>query len=416
MLFLALRHLLSKRRQTLLTLVGILMGTAAYVAISGMMMGFQTFIIDQLVNNDAHLRITAREELVTEESMRDAFFPPGTLVQWLVPPSGRRDYARIEYPQGWFERLDADPRVVAYSPQIVSQVIVTRAKATASGRLIGSDPTRQVHVTNIEDYMLEGKFSDLGQTGNRVVVGDGLLRKLGARVSETLLISVGKGSPTPFKVVGRFLLGVKGIDDTTLFGALHDVQNANFMPSQITDIAVRLSDVTAAAQISDHWAALSPEKVQSWDQSNGGILSVFKTQDIVRNSMTVSILIVAGFGIYNILSMAVSQKRREIAILRSIGYEPRDILKLFFFQGLILGALGGLVGVLFGYGISLFMSTLEVSPNRGLGTGKLMVSFSPLIYVKAFFLAFAASSIAAFLPARAAGRLTPIDIIRSEDS
>ncbi len=71
MLFLALRHLTSRRRQTVLTLLGILLGTAAYVAISGLMLGFQTFIIDQLVNNDAHVRITAREELLTESSLND---------------------------------------------------------------------------------------------------------------------------------------------------------------------------------------------------------------------------------------------------------------------------------------------------------------------------------------------------------
>ena len=416
MFFLAIRHLLSKKRQTILTLLGILMGTAAYVAISGMMMGFQSFIIDQLVNNDAHLRISAREEPITPQSVREALLPGVDLISWVAPPSGRRDNSRIEYAQGWFERLEADPRVLAYSPQMVSQVIVARAKATLAGRLIGSDPSRQKQVTNIEKFMLEGKFSDIGQTGNRVVAGDGLLKKLGARVSETIVVSVGNGPPTPFKVVGRFLLGVKGIDDTTLFGALHDVQKANLMPSQITDIAVKLVDVTQAATLADRWSVLSAEKVQSWDQSNGGILSVFKTQDIVRNSMTISILIVAGFGIYNILNMAVNQKKREIAILRSIGYEPSDVLRLFFVQGLILGALGGVIGVAAGYLISVLMATIEVSPDRGLGTGRMMVSFSGWIYVKAFFLAFASSSLAAFLPARAAGRLTPIEIVRSEDT
>jgi lipoprotein-releasing system permease protein len=74
MLFLALRHLMSRKKQTSLTLLGIILGTAAYIAISGMMLGFQTFMIDQLVNNDSHIRIKAREDILTPNSLNSSFF------------------------------------------------------------------------------------------------------------------------------------------------------------------------------------------------------------------------------------------------------------------------------------------------------------------------------------------------------
>ena len=112
--------------------------------------------------------------------------------------------------------------------------------------------------------------------------------------------------------------------------------------------------------------------------------------------------------------MAVTHKRREIAILRSMGYEPRDVLSLFFVQGIILGFLGGLVGAVMGYFACYFMSTIEVSAARGLGGNRMLVSFAPIIYVKGFFLAFLSATVASLLPARAAGKLTPIEIIRSE--
>jgi lipoprotein-releasing system permease protein len=161
---------------------------------------------------------------------------------------------------------------------------------------------------------------------------------------------------------------------------------------------------------------MGQEKVQSWDQSNEGIMSIFTTQDIVRNSMTLSILVVAGFGIYNILSLAVTHKRREIAILRSMGFEPYDISALFLTQGLILGLIGGVVGCFLGLTASYGMSLIRVSEARGLGTGQLMISFNYMIYVKAFILALASSSFASYFPARSAGLLEPIDIIRSENS
>ena len=131
--------------------------------------------------------------------------------------------------------------------------------------------------------------------------------------------------------------------------------------------------------------------------------------------MTISILIVAGFGIYNILTMAVNQKRKEIAILRSIGFESLDIVILFLTQGIILGALGGLFGCLVGYGVCEVMARIPVA-NRGLGGNHMIIAFFPGIYVRGFLLAFVSSSLASFLPARAAGKMTPIDIIRSENS
>ena len=131
--------------------------------------------------------------------------------------------------------------------------------------------------------------------------------------------------------------------------------------------------------------------------------------------MTVSILIVAGFGIYNILSMAVNHKRREIAILRSMGYEARDITRLFLIQGVILGALGGIVGCILGYGLCEVLAHIPTA-DRGLGGNHMIIVFFPGIYVRGFLLAFLSSAVASFLPARAAGKMSPIEIIRSENA
>ncbi|HEY8270933.1 MAG TPA: ABC transporter permease, partial [Pseudobdellovibrionaceae bacterium] len=246
MFFLAIRHLLSRRRQTGLTLLGIILGAAAYIAISGMMLGFQAFIVDQLVNNDSHIRINAREEILTEKSLNTAFFDPDVLIRWLKPPSGRKDNAYILSPRSWLDRLEKNPIVLAASPQLVVQAIATYAKVTAGVRIIGSEPDKQRQVANIENYMLKGKFSDIGSTGNRIAVGKDFLTKIGAVQGESIFLTVGKGSPQPFKIVSVFQLGVKPLDEGTIFGALSDVQKLNQTPSRISDIAIRLTDVQKA--------------------------------------------------------------------------------------------------------------------------------------------------------------------------
>lgn len=420
MLFLALRHLTSRKKQTILTLLGIVLGTAGYIAISGLMLGFQEFIVDQLVNNDAHVRISSREEYVLEHSLDDVFFSENEVPNWLFPPSGRRDNAFLSHPQGWFDRLDRDPEVFAYSPQLSIQILVSRGRLSLSARLTGSDAARQARVTNIESYMVEGQFKDIGETGNRVVVGDALLQKLGARVGETVWVAsaatatVAGGAAVPVKVVGSFHLGIKALDESMLFGSLTDVQKINRTPSRLSDIAVRLVDVSQAAALASRWSALSEDKVLSWDQANEGILSVFKTQDVVRYSMTAAILVVAAFGIYNILNMAVTQKRHEIAILRSMGFESRDVLSLFFTQGLILGVIGGLIGCGIGYFACLYLGSIEVSSARGLGGSRMMISYDAAIYWRGLMLAFFSATLASLLPARAAAKMLPIEIIRSE--
>lgn len=416
MLFLALRHLLSRIKQTSLTLLGIILGTAAYIAISGMMMGFQTFIVDQLVNNDSHIRIKAREEMLTSENLNSAFFGSDTIVKWIKTPSGRKDNSYILAPQKWLDRLNADVLVSGVSPQLVVQGIATYGKLSFGVSVVGSDPDKQKRVSNIEGSMVKGKFSDIGTSGHRIVVGDELLKKIGATQGETLMLTLGKGLPQPFRIQSVFHLGVKALDESRIFGSLADVQQLNQTPSRISDIAIRLVDVNMSASLASTYNLIGQEKVQSWDQANEGIMSVFTTQDIVRNAMTISILVVAGFGIYNILSLAVNHKRREIAILRSMGFEPKDITNLFLIQGIILGFVGGTIGVVLGWFASYMMSTIEISADRGLGGNHMMISFDYLIYLKGFALAILSSIFASYFPARSAGHLEPIDIIRGENS
>lgn len=412
MMFLSIRQLKARKKQSFLILLGITIGSAAYVAISGMMLGFQAYMLEQLVNNEAHIRISAREEILTAENM--ASFPKASHVFWQIPPSGRKDSTRIGSPLGWFRKLDADQDVAAYSPQVVAQVIFAQNKITKVGRIIGSHFERQLKVTNIENYMKSGSFKDMGNSGNRLIMGTKLMDLLGTRVQETVLVSTGNAKPQTFKIVGTFETGIKTIDEGTSFISLTDAQKLRSTPSEITDIAVKLFDPDLADEKSRSWKLSAKDKVLSWQESSAAILSVFRTQDIVRNSMTVSIILVAGFGIFNILSILVNQKRRDVAILRSMGFTPRDVVQLFFNQGMLLGFIGGTIGLILGFIICKIMANIQVVPGRMSGPGNYMIiSFSIVIYLKAFSIAIITSIISSIIPAMAGGKMEPMEIIRS---
>jgi len=185
------------------------------------------------------------------------------------------------------------------------------------------------------------------------------------------------------------------------------------LPNRISTIGVKLIDPSLSAGLTEEWVKLSSDKVESWEQTSAAILSVFKTQDIVRNFMTISILVVAAFGIYNILSILVNQKKKEIAILRAIGFDSKQIIELFMYQGIILGLLGGFFGMLLGYLGCRYIGTIKIAAGR-VGGDTMIINYDLIIYVKAISLAFFSSLVSSFLPSYAAGKLSPIEIIRSE--
>jgi lipoprotein-releasing system permease protein len=285
---------------------------------------------------------------------------------------------------------------------------------TKAGRIIGSQYERQIKVTNIQNYMKQGSFKDMGNSGNRIIIGTKLMEQLGTRLSETIMISTGSEAPQAFKIVGAFETGIKNIDEGTAFMSLVDAQKLRGTPSEITDIAVKLYNPDLAQIKADDWKLTARDKVLAWQESSASILSVFKTQDIVRNSMTLAIIVVAGFGIYNILSILVNQKKRDIAILRSMGFTPNDIVRLFFNQGLVLGLIGGVIGLFAGNVICHIMAQIEVVPGRMSGPGNTMIiSFESTIYIKAFAIAMISSLFSSIIPAREAGKMEPMEIIRS---
>lgn len=413
MWFLAIRHLLSRKKQTTLIFLGISMGTMMFAIISGLQLGMREFVTDRLLSNTAHIKISARDQAVDKDEMTQRFYPQGGLIEWLTPPSGKREEAHILYPQGWFDRLRMDADVLGYSPSLSMNVIISKGETRNPALLVGIIPSLHEKVLDIDRYIKQGALLDLASGGNRVIVGDKLMEDLGAKPGDTIMVSSGQGELHPLKIAGVLSLSVQQVDETLMLALLTDVQKLNRTPGQINEISVALTDIEQSNQLAEEWDLISLDKVESWEEANASFLQIFVFQDIVRMTVTTAILIVAAFGIYNVLSIIVNQKRREIAILRSIGYPPKMIMELFLMQGVVLGLSGALFGLLVGYLLNLYIETITLDVQIGAGN-HLIISFNPMIYVTGFLMAFISAIVASMLPAYAASKLTPIDIIRSE--
>ncbi len=413
MAFLALRQLFSRKRQTVLILLGISFGTMIYVLIAGIQLGFRKYILDELLNNTAHILIQGQEDIINEKTLTPRFFGEKSLVTWISPPAGKRSESRLENYLGWSERLSQHPEVMAFSPRLSVKGLAAFKDARASLSLTGVIPERHTKVTQLENYMREGTFQDLMGASNKVILGSGVMANLGARVNDTILLSTGIDEPRPYKIVGVIHFGNPGADDTMALAHLKDVQGLHKTPGRISEILVSLYDIDRSGDLAKQWDLTSADKVESWEEANASFMSMIKIQDVTRMIITLSILLVAGFGIYNVLSIMISQKHKEIAILRSIGFGPDRILSLFLVQGLLLGVTGGFLGLIMGLFLNLYFGSIDLGIEIGQGSN-LIISYSPSIYITAFSAACAASFIASYFPARKASELTPIEIIRSE--
>lgn len=416
MIFIALRQLWTRKRQTILTLLGVMLGAAAYIAISGILLGFREYLLDQMVNNDAHVRISAKARLVQENSFDHVFARPGEKLFWIVPPSGRKDSQKIDNVQEWYQRLRNDMDVEAFAPQLNVTVLYRKGKVTQNGRLMGIIPAMQMRVVQLEKYLVKGSLRELAENGQKIMLGEALRENLGLRYGDSITVVSSRGEAHQLKVSGAFSTGNRQIDESLAYVSLNTAQVISGGPGQISDIAVRLRDVKKSYAKAQEYSNDESAKVQSWEQVNASILNVFQVQDMTRYMMSAIILIVAGFGIYNILNIVISQKKREIAILRSMGYERMDILLIFMTQGVLLGVVGGILGVLLGYIVCWQLTHVTFSnPTIKTKEATMMISFNFLIYAYGFAMALVSTVVASFLPALKAGKMSPIDIIRGQE-
>lgn len=413
MFFLSWRQLVARKKQSLLILLGISFGTMLFVSISGVQLGMREYISRQLLNNTAHVRIRGEEKRVSPERVRETFF--GTedkTVKWISPPAGLREEVKLENYSGWFTTLKSDPRVLDFSPRLMARAVLSRGKFTTAVTLVGTVPERQVKISEIEDYMKEGSFLDL-KGSSTIVVGSGVADDLGLKVGQHVLVNAGPGMQKYFKVVGITHFGNEQVDESLAFGQLSDVQILTHKTGEVTEIAVALEDIDESRDVAQDWRLMTHDKVEDWQEANPSFMEMIRVQDVVRYFITTAILLVASFGIYNVLTIMINQKRKEIAILRAIGYGPARIRELILYQGLLLGIFGGLIGLLLGFLVSLYIGSIKLNIEIG-GSNHLFVSYDWDIYVVAFVAALISSLIASLIPAHSASRMAPMDIIRSE--
>jgi lipoprotein-releasing system permease protein len=159
-----------------------------------------------------------------------------------------------------------------------------------------------------------GKLKNLSEGDSLAIIGVNLKNKMGVMLNDVVQVGIPGKQITPLKIIGVIQTGNRMIDDSLCYTSITTLQRITESPGEISDIVVKVNDVSQARNMAEDWSQFTRDKVESWDQANESIMSVFNTQNIIRNTITVIIILIIAFGIYNILNMVVNGKKRDIAI------------------------------------------------------------------------------------------------------
>ena len=404
----ALKHLLARKRQSIVSLMGIILGVAFFLAISGLMHGSEDDFMKRLVDNSPHITISdeyrsARIQPVEKE------FNTGAVnvckVKTLTETRGIRGFQKI---LDYLGTLDG----VRASPILTGQGIISFAGENRSVTLNGMIPSEIDKVSTIRDYMVEGSIDRLIANPDGILIGVTMAHDLSVALGDTITISAPSGQTKVFKIVGIFKTGRGGYDREQGFVHLSRVQSLLGRINRINAILVKLNNPQMALVISREIETVIGYKAQSWQEQSADLMNTLSIRNKIMFTVVSAVLVVAAFGIYNVISTVVMEKHRDIAILKSMGFRAGDIRMIFLIQGVLLGIAGNMAGIPLGCALMKGLTFIKFRPPGSSDTISMPISWGTEQFLIAGAFAICAAVLAAFLPARKAASVQPVDILR----
>ena len=404
-LYIALRFLFHRKRAFVLSLCGVVFGVAIFVCTQAQTQGFAKRFIDSTLGSNGAVILRAQ-------------FRPRYENLMVAPKNSKEEAARRRYFEGITnasEIMRVSRRfsnVVSCAPVLSGTLSARAGFDNATVNLFGIDPSLHLRTTDLGQQIVGGRFDDFRNNPSSIILGSRLGEALGVGPGDTVQLLSPGGEYWRFTVAASARSGVGQIDGSRVYAHTKVAQKLLRKPYPASMILYKLRDPERAPALANHFEELFQHDSQSWQEREESNLQLFLTLRM-STAITVSLIILlAGFGIFNVLTMTVLSKTKEIAILRSMGYRRRDISAIFLWQGAMIAGAGSVVGCALGALLTWGVSYIPLR-LRGL----LLVDYFPIAwnwhhYFWATLLAIIAVAIASYVPARRAAELPPVATLR----
>ena len=399
-----MRFLVHRKRALLLSLAGVVFGVAIFIGTQAQTQGFAKYFIDSSLGSNGALVVRSR------------FRPHSPL---FVPPKNSR--GEVSH-RSYFEGIDDASAIMRVSRQFSNVVSCSPVlRGTLSARagfenatvdLFGIDPVLHLQTTDLSHQIVEGSFNDFRNNPNSIIIGYKLASTLDVTAGETIQLLPPGGEYRRLLVTAVSRSGVGSIDHARVYAHARVAQTLLHKPYTASMIIYKLRDPQVAPDLARHFEALFQHDTQSWQEREESTLQLFLTLRMSA-AITVSLIILlAGFGIFNVLTMTVLSKVKEIAILRSMGYRRSDISAIFLWQGALIAVAGSVIGCILGALVTWGISHIPIRIRGLLYANHFLVTWDWRHYVWATLLALVAVTLASYVPARRAAELPPVATLR----
>ena len=406
--------MLARWRQSLVATVGVTFSITMFISLLGFMEGLNTLLDGLILNRVPHVRLY-------NETKPNAFQPINAargyknyynFISSIKAVSGREE---IYNSAAVVQALKHDNRVIGIAPKVTAQVFFNEGTLNINGLVNGIDADEENRLFRFNDYMVQGAVEDIKHGSNSIILGKPLAEKLLAEIGDMVVVITPQGDKFSFKVVGFYQSGIREFDQTQSFVLISNAQKLMGKTNgYITDLQVKLTDLNLAPAIALEYAkrfATDAEDIQTAQTQ-------FETGSAVRTLISYAVgivlLIVAGFGIYNILNMMIYEKMDAIAILKATGFSGSDVRKIFLAIAITIGVLGGISGLLSGLLFSAGIDAIPYHPAAIPSVNTFPVNYNPLFYAISIIFSLFTTFLAGWFPAAKASKADPVVIIRGK--
>ncbi len=409
-------HLRERKRQTVLTALGVAVGSAMLVTTIAVSRGSSSNVVAKIIDTAPHVLISA--ERVVPLVPENIVVQPQGMVAMVTKNINLDEQEVIKNYTEVVQSIRSVEELQSISPFVLSKLLARNKTRFTPCVARGIIPHLEAEIAGLKKNLLEkNALDELTATPNGILLGDLLAKKLDVGYRDRIVLVTKNSEEFPVTVVGRFSSGFNAKDEREAYVNLSLAQRIEGIASNsVTGIGLRTLHIERARQTAARVEALSGYKSESWDETNRNVIEFYNRNAIITLVLVGFVFVVAGLGVSSVMTTVVLQKVKDIAIMRSMGMPGRSITRIFMLEGLMIGILGVLVGSPLGHLICHFVASIrfEATTAGVLKSDRLNIIEMPDAHLIVIVFGILIAVLSSWSPARKATRYVPVSILRGE--